>query len=403
MEEQRERAREAAKKVPIGAATRGAVPPHRVRRVRAASRPRDGSWRCSTRESRESPVAQEGEEVRLPRPDALLRGGRRPGRRPRHDPHRAGVIRVTDAQWAGRRDRAHGRRGVRRGPRGRGGPRRGRRARREATARAHTATHVVHWTLKHLLGEHARQAGSLVAPGRLRFDFPHPSAVPRDVLEQAEARPNRRLAPTTRCGSTRRRSTRRRTRARSRCSARSTGTSCASSRSATTRGSSAAARTCTAPGNIALVRILHEGSIGAGMRRVEALVGPDALREINVERELLQGLVPSARGTGPAGRRRARAPARRARQAAGERAGQVRKGDAATRVDQLVGQRDRGRRARGWSASAPGRGRRRAAGAGPERASASSRATAARRSSWAGPDGKALLVAACTQTWWRAA
>jgi alanyl-tRNA synthetase len=44
-------------------------------------------------------------------------------------------------------------------------------------------------------------------------------------------------------------------------------------------------------GNIAVVRILHEGSIGAGMRRVEALVGPDALREINAERALLDGLV----------------------------------------------------------------------------------------------------------------
>ena len=58
--------------------------------------------------------------------------------------------------------------------------------RREATARAHTATHIVHWTLKHLLGEHARQAGSLVAPGRLRFDFPHHAPVPRDALEEAE-------------------------------------------------------------------------------------------------------------------------------------------------------------------------------------------------------------------------
>ncbi|MEA2508239.1 MAG: alanyl-tRNA synthetase, partial [Actinomycetota bacterium] len=43
--------------------------------------------------------------------------------------------------------------------------------------------------------------------------------------------------------------------------------------------------------NVAVVKILHEGSIGAGMRRVEALVGPDALREINAERALLDGLV----------------------------------------------------------------------------------------------------------------
>jgi len=54
---------------------------------------------------------------------------------------------------------------------------------KEQTTRAHSATHIVHWTLKHILGDHARQAGSLVAPGRLRFDFPHHSAVPLEVLE----------------------------------------------------------------------------------------------------------------------------------------------------------------------------------------------------------------------------
>jgi alanyl-tRNA synthetase len=46
------------------------------------------------------------------------------------------------------------------------------------------------------------------------------------------------------------------------------------------------------------VRILHEGSIGAGMRRVEAVVGPDAIREINLERELLHA-VAEALGTDP--------------------------------------------------------------------------------------------------------
>src|SRR5205085_10230125 len=65
---------------------------------------------------------------------------------------------------------------------------------RAGAARSHTATHVVHWTLRHLLGEHARQAGSRVEPGRLRFDFTHPQGVPLDTLEEGELITNERLA-----------------------------------------------------------------------------------------------------------------------------------------------------------------------------------------------------------------
>src|SRR5207245_162027 len=66
--------------------------------------------------------------------------------------------------------------------------------RRAATARSHTGTHVLHHTVRSFLGEHARQAGSLVAPGRLRFDFTHFEGLSRDTLEEVEALANRRLA-----------------------------------------------------------------------------------------------------------------------------------------------------------------------------------------------------------------
>ena len=58
--------------------------------------------------------------------------------------------------------------------------------RRMDIRRNHTATHLLHAQLHKHLGEHARQAGSLVAPDRLRFDFNHPEAIPADVLEAIE-------------------------------------------------------------------------------------------------------------------------------------------------------------------------------------------------------------------------
>jgi alanyl-tRNA synthetase len=179
--------------------------------------------------------------------------------------------------------------------------------RREATARSHTSTHIVHWTLRHLLGDHARQAGSLVAPGRLRFDFPHHSAVPLDILAQAEELANAKVSDD------------------GQVTIYETTMEEAKSQGAialfgekygdfvrVVEVGDYSIELCGGThvhhtGHIGLIRILHEGSIGAGMRRVEAVVGADALREINLEREWLRA-VASELGTDP------RAAAERARQ-----------------------------------------------------------------------------------------
>jgi alanyl-tRNA synthetase len=174
------------------------------------------------------------------------------------------------------------------------------RVRREATARSHTATHVVHWTLRHVLGEHARQAGSLVAPGRLRFDFPHHSAVTRDLLAQAEEVANHRLAEDALV----------RIYETTFEEAKNQGALAlfgerygefvrvveVGDYSIELCGGTHVPRT----GNVAIVRILGEGSIGAGMRRVEALVGPDALKEWSAEHVIIEEVSDLLRSEPPA-------------------------------------------------------------------------------------------------------
>jgi alanyl-tRNA synthetase len=161
-------------------------------------------------------------------------------------------------------------------------------ARRAATARSHTGTHVLHWTLRSMLGEHARQAGSLVAPGRLRFDFNHFEALSPDRLEEIEGTVNWRLgedAPVRAYETTFE-------------FARSQGAIALFEEtygdmvrvveigdySTELCGGTHVART----GQVSLGLLLSEGSIGSGLRRIEALVGEDALEHVRLERRLLE-------------------------------------------------------------------------------------------------------------------
>ncbi|MDQ4107718.1 MAG: alanine--tRNA ligase [Actinomycetota bacterium] len=290
LEEQRSRARDAAKKVPIGL---DAGSP-RSTFVGYDHLDSEGTIvSLLDPEFRELQWAEEGQDVRvfLDRTPFYAEGGGQVGDRGLiRTP--SGVIRVTDTVPAGDRSIVHT------GVVESGEIRSGEEAhaevdadRREATARAHTSTHVLHATLRELLGEHARQAGSLVEPGRLRFDFPHPSAVPGEQLQEAELLANRRLArddapsifetsmeEAKRIGAVM-------------LFGEKYGDSVRvvdiGDYSRELCGGTHVERT----GNIGVIRLLHEGSIGAGMRRVEALVGPDALREINAERAFLHDLV----------------------------------------------------------------------------------------------------------------
>ena len=148
--------------------------------------------------------------------------------------------------------------------------------RRNAISRAHTATHMIHKAFREILGETATQMGSENSPGRLRFDFPSPTAVPDSVMRDVEQRVNTLLLDNLPVTAT----------LMSQDEARQSGAMAlfgekygdvvrVVSVGDWTRELCGGTHTKTS-GNLGVIKFLSEGSIGAGVRRVEALVGSDA-------------------------------------------------------------------------------------------------------------------------------
>ncbi|MEW6059101.1 MAG: alanine--tRNA ligase [Actinomycetota bacterium] len=340
MTEQKERAKKAARKERLGEDVAAvAASAGRTEFVGYETLELDARLFAVLTDAGRVEVAGEGEEVRLvlDRTPFFAESGGQIGDHG-YVRTQGGIVRIVDSQWGPGDVVVHG--GIVQSGEVRSGEDAHAevdRIRREATARSHTATHVVHWTLKHVLGDHARQAGSLVAPGRLRFDFPHHSPVPRDVLEQAEEIANRRLAedaPVTIYEATFE-------------EAKNQGAVAlfgekygefvrvveVGDYSIELCGGTHVART----GNVALVRILGEASIGAGMRRVEALVGPDALKEINVERGLLHAVVDALGAGDPhTAPERARQLVEQVKRLESE-LGKIRRGDLKGRIERIAG------------------------------------------------------------------
>jgi alanyl-tRNA synthetase len=163
-------------------------------------------------------------------------------------------------------------------------------ARRMAISRSHTATHLVHQGLRDALGETAAQAGSENSAGRFRFDFSSPSAVPAAVLIDVEARVNEVLiADHPVHAEVMSQEAAKRSGAIAMFGEKYGDTVRVVSVGDYSRelcGGTHVARS----GQLGLIKLLGESSIGAGVRRVEALVGVDAYQFLAREHALVAQL-----------------------------------------------------------------------------------------------------------------
>ena len=162
---------------------------------------------------------------------------------------------------------------------------------RDATRRNHTATHLLHAALRKVLGSHVKQAGSLVAPDRLRFDFVHSSALSRDQLLEIERLVNEQVyknLPVV-------------TEERSTQEALASGAMALFGekygervRVVSIPGFSielCGGTHCRATGDIGFFTIVSEVGVAAGVRRVEAVTGEGAVRHHQNVRASLDDLL----------------------------------------------------------------------------------------------------------------
>ncbi len=162
--------------------------------------------------------------------------------------------------------------------------------RRDAIRKSHTGTHVLHWALRDVLGDHATQAGSLVEPGRLRFDFSHTSAVADPEIEHIERLVNEKLIANHPV----------RTQITSKEDALEMGALAffgekygETVRVVTVGGFSiefCGGTHAEAAGEVGPLLVMSESSIGSNLRRVEALTGMAAYRRLAEARRSLDNL-----------------------------------------------------------------------------------------------------------------
>ena len=170
---------------------------------------------------------------------------------------------------------------------------------RDSTRRNHTATHLLHASLRQVLGTHVKQAGSVVEPGRLRFDFTHYAALDRAELDEVERLMNQEILRNI-----------------------AVDTTVMPLDQAVATGAMALfgekygdeVRVVTVPGfsrelcggthvgrtgDIGVCKIVYEGSISAGVRRIEAITGEGALRQFQESAGVLKRVADMVRASEP--------------------------------------------------------------------------------------------------------
>ena len=170
---------------------------------------------------------------------------------------------------------------------------------RKATALNHTATHLLHTALREILGDHVKQAGSLVAPDRFRFDFSHFTQVGHEKLKEVESLVNsyiRENLPVSSEELPKDEAMKRGAMAifEERYGERVRLVRVGDGLSMELCGGTHTGRT----GDIGLFKIISEGAVGANVRRIEAVTGRAALKHVQVQDDDLR-LIASALKTSP--------------------------------------------------------------------------------------------------------
>ena len=161
--------------------------------------------------------------------------------------------------------------------------------RRDAIRRNHTGTHILHWALREVLGDHVKQQGSLVAPDRLRFDFSHFEPVSAEQIAAIEDLANREILTDAEVRHTE----------MDKAAAEALGAIAFfgdkyGDRVRVLEAGPHSTEFCggthvTALGQIGPVKVVSEGSIGSNLRRIEAVTGLGTVDRLRRDEDLLAG------------------------------------------------------------------------------------------------------------------